>query len=105
MCRAPVGEGANRTLGRWSFTGGSARMFPQGAWMPGVRKVPGRFGGEPTRSIDAATWCLIALVIAGVALSRVTEVGWWPAATTLADSSAYARFAESNPFADPQHPA
>jgi hypothetical protein len=73
--------------------------------MPGVRKVPGRFGGEPTRSIDAATWCLIALVLAGVALRVVTEVGWWPTATTLADSSAYARFAESNPFADPQHPA
>ena len=73
--------------------------------MPGVRKVPGRSGGEPTRPIDAATWCLIALVIAGVALRVVTEVGWWPTATTLADSSAYARFAESNPFADPQHPA
>ena len=73
--------------------------------MPGVRKVPGRSGGEPTRPIDAATWCLIALVIAGVALRVVTEVSWWPTATTLADSSAYASFAESNPFADPQHPA
>ena len=35
----------------------------------------------------------------------VTEISWWPTATTLADSPVYARFAESNPFADPQHPA
>ena len=41
----------------------------------------------------------------GVALRLVTELSWWPTATTLADSGIYAKFAESNPFADPQHPA
>ena len=55
--------------------------------------------------MSAATWCLLGLVVVGVALRVVTEFAWWPTATTLADSSIYARFAESNPFADPQHPA
>ena len=75
--------------------------------MPAVRTVPGR-SGEPSRPAPsgAATWsparrCWSRASRCGV----VTEVGWWPTATTLADSSAYARFAESNPFADPQHPA
>jgi hypothetical protein len=73
--------------------------------MPGVRAVFGRSEEESARSLGPAEWCLIGLLVAGVGLRIATEASWWPTATTLADSSAYARFAESNPFADPQHPA
>lgn len=52
-----------------------------------------------------ATYLLIALLLMGVALRLVTTISWWPTTTALADSAKYAQFAESNPFADPQHPA
>jgi hypothetical protein len=51
----------------------------------------------------AAGWVLIALLGAGVALRLVAIVSWWPTTRTIDDG--YQVFAESNPFADPLHPA
>jgi hypothetical protein len=57
------------------------------------------------RSRNQATYLLIVLLLVGVALRLATMISWWPTTTALADSAAYAQFADSNPFADPQHPA
>lgn len=65
----------------------------------------GRRGTALVRSLEPASVGLLALIGLGVALRLATELSWWPTATTLADSGIYAKFAESNPFADPQHPA
>ena len=65
----------------------------------------GRRGTALVRSLEPAGVALLVLIVFGVVLRLATELSWWPTATTLADSGIYAKFAESNPFADPQHPA
>ena len=70
-----------------------------------MRTDIGRRWSEFVRSLGPASGALLALIVLGFALRIVTELSWWPTATNLADSGIYAKFAESNPFADPQHPA
>ncbi len=62
------------------------------------RQAAGRFwpAGPPG-------YVLAGLLLAGVGLRLVAVIGWWPTASTLDDG--YQLYAESNPFADPQHPA
>ena len=81
-------------------------MFP-GAWLyiPPVRTLVQSWRDQLAPPRNRATYLLIVLLLAGVALRLVTTISWWPTTTTLADSAKYAQFAESNPFADPQHPA
>lgn len=70
-----------------------------------MRTDIGRRWSEFVRSLGPASGALLGLIVLGIALRIVTELSWWPTATNLADSGIYAKFAESNPFADPQHPA
>jgi hypothetical protein len=55
------------------------------------------------RPRGAADRALLALLVAGVVLRLLVIVSWWPTTVTLDDG--YQTFADSNPFADPQHPA
>jgi hypothetical protein len=62
--------------------------------------------GEAVRRFwpaGAPGYALAGLLLAGVALRLVAVISWWPTASTLDDG--YQLYAESNPFADPQHPA
>jgi hypothetical protein len=65
------------------------------------RRGAGSVGAALTRG--AAGRVLVALLGAGVALRLLAVVSWWPTTTTIQDG--YQVFAESNPFADPLHPA
>jgi Dolichyl-phosphate-mannose-protein mannosyltransferase len=67
---------------------------------------PGRHRFSCARSLvpsGAAERVLLGLVLLGVGLRIVTEVSWWPVATTLQDG--YQAAAGTNPFLDPLHPA
>jgi 4-amino-4-deoxy-L-arabinose transferase-like glycosyltransferase len=48
-------------------------------------------------------YALLAVLVGGVALRVIAVFGWWPVATQISDG--YERFAGSNPFENPVHPA
>jgi Dolichyl-phosphate-mannose-protein mannosyltransferase len=51
----------------------------------------------------APGYALLALLVGGVALRVIALLSWWPAVTQISDG--YERFAGSNPFENPVHPA
>lgn len=65
--------------------------------MTRARAALGRF--------SPAQWVLAGLLAAGTALRIVALASYWPVVTNLSDSTAYARFAQSDVLANPQHPA
>jgi 4-amino-4-deoxy-L-arabinose transferase-like glycosyltransferase len=65
----------------------------------GRRRAQGIRSAWPS---GAPGYALLGLLLAGVALRLIAILSWWPA-TALDDS--YERFADSNPFANPLHPA
>ncbi len=73
-----------------------------------MRLRPGRVAASARLwilGLGAAGPVLGVLLLLGALLRVLAMVAWWPVATTLADSGAYAVYAASDPLADPQHPA
>jgi len=57
------------------------------------------------RGLSPAQWALAALLAAGVSLRIVALASYWPVVTNLADSTAYAAYAQQDIVGNPQHPA
>jgi 4-amino-4-deoxy-L-arabinose transferase-like glycosyltransferase len=49
-------------------------------------------------------WILLGLLVVGLVVRGFAAYAWSPTVHSLADSSAYAGFAETNPLDNPQHP-
>ena len=61
--------------------------------------------GASLRRLTPAQWTLALLLIVGIALRVLAAAAEWPIYPKLADSTAYAHYAENGVLGNPQHPA